>query len=77
MNAPLDAPLKGVLAVDGMPEGWTVDFGEREIDLPPGGHWKEDLRISRKPCPKGRFDFRATLRREGFPPLVLNQPLFL
>lgn len=77
VNAPLDAPLKGVLTVDGMPEGWTVDFGEREIDLPPGGHWKEDLRISRKPCPKGRFDFRATLRREGFPPLVLNQPLFL
>lgn len=77
VNAPLDAPLKGVLTVDGMPEGWTVDFGEKSIDLSPGGHWKADLRISRKPCPKGRFDFRATLRREGLPPLVLNQPLFL
>lgn len=77
VTAPLDRPLKGVLTMDAMPPGWSVDLGEAAIDLPAGGHWTRTLKIRRPPNPRGRYDFRAILRREGLPPLVVNQPAFL
>ena len=75
--APLDKPLKGTLAFDGLPEKWSVDFPPQAIDLPPGGIWTRTLKFKRPPNPKGRYDFRVTLARPDAAPLVLHHPACL
>ena len=75
--APLDKPLKGTLAFDGLPEKWSVDLPPQEINLPPGGIWTRTLKFRRPPNPKGRYDFRVTLTRPDAAPLVLHHPACL
>ena len=75
VTAPLDKPLKGVLALDKLPEKWTVDLKPTEINLKPGEHWTKKLPIRRPPNPRGRYDFTMTLTRPGEPPLILRQPV--
>ena len=72
VTAPLDRPLEGTLTVE-LPEKWTGVTEER-ISLSPGGHWEKVWELKRPPSPKGRYDFKATLRRDGLPPLVVRQP---
>ena len=76
VTAPIDSPLKGTLALDSMPDRWSVDFKSAEIDLEPGGLWTKKLQIRRPPCPSGRYDFTVKLTRPGAPALVVHQPQF-
>ena len=77
VTAPIAAPLSGTLSLE-MPQGWSVDFPPERIELKPGGMWNRVLPIRRAPCPKGRFDLKATLKRDGgLPPLVVRQPAVL
>ena len=74
VTAPLDAPLKGVLKFDGLPDKWSVDLPPQTIDLAPGGLWTRHVPFRRPPNPRGRYNFRLTLERPDAPPLVLHQP---
>ena len=77
ITAPLASPLTGTLSLE-LPSGWSVKLPQDRIELKPGELWNKVLTIHRPPCPKGRFDLKATFVREGgLPPLVVHQPAVL
>ena len=77
VTAAQDSPLRGVLRFEGLPKNWSVKNELPKIELAPGGHWTKHVDFQRPPYPKGRYDFRLVLEREGFPPLVLHHSAHL
>jgi rhamnogalacturonan endolyase len=77
VTAAQDSPLRGVLRFEGLPPNWSVKNELPKIELEPGGHWTKHVDFQRPPYPKGRYDFRLVLEREGFPPLVLHHSAHL